>query len=133
MIKILSIPNAEVWRPVHGWPQYEASSEGRVRHAQTKRVRTIYWHRTGYGFLVVGPRRKRETWGVHQLVAAAFKGPCPQGKEVNHKDLDKRNNRPENIEYVTRQANIDHARQRGCFDWRRKRVGRWRDRYTYSA
>lgn len=120
----------EIWRPVHGWPQYEASSEGRVRHASTARVRRIYWHRTGYGFLVIGPRRQRETWGVHQLVAAAFIGSCPAAHEVNHIDLNKRNNRPGNLEYMTHLDNIEHAKALGCFDWRARGVGRWKDRYA---
>ena len=120
----------EEWRPVPGWSQYEASSEGRVRHVRTKRVRTVFWHRTGYGFLVIGPRKNRQTWGVHQLVAAAFLGGCPPGKEVNHKDTIKRNNHPSNLEYETRQGNIAHAKLHGCFDWRAKGVGRWKDRYV---
>jgi hypothetical protein len=50
---------------------------------------------------------------VHRLVAAAFIGPCPDGMQVNHKDLDKSNNHFNNLEYVTSQGNMAHAHAAG--------------------
>lgn len=98
----------EEWRPVLGFP-YEASSEGRVRHLSTT-ARPVchplraFWDRRGYGRIVLcygdGTKRKRIS-SLHQAVALAFIGACPDGKEVGHKDHNKRNNRPENLEYVT--------------------------------
>jgi len=45
---------------------------------------------------------------VHALVASAFLGECPRGYVHNHKDGDKRNARPENLEFVTRNENERH-------------------------
>src|SRR5436190_19072600 len=96
----------EEWRLVLGFP-YEASSEGRVRHLPTP-ARTVryplrpFWDRKGYGRIILcGSDGRKRTAGVHQAVAWAFIGACPPGKEVGHKDHDKRNNRPSNLEYVT--------------------------------
>ncbi len=50
---------------------------------------------------------------VHSLVAATFLGPRPLGYDVNHIDADKTNNRVDNLEYVTRQQNTEHARKLG--------------------
>lgn len=51
----------------------------------------------------------RDTWKVHALVATTFIGPYPEGKEINHKDGNRRNNTAENLEYVTHKENIQHA------------------------
>lgn len=47
--------------------------------------------------------------GVHSVVASAFLGRCPSGKEVNHKDGIKSNPNVTNLEYVTRSENLIHA------------------------
>ena len=52
---------------------------------------------------------------IHRIVAELFIGPCPPGMEVNHRDGDKQNNRVENLEYVTRNQNVAHAKSIGHF------------------
>ena len=52
---------------------------------------------------------KGHTMQVHRIVMAAFVGPCPEGKEVNHIDGDRGNNRLDNLEYVTHSENVLHA------------------------
>src|SRR5208337_2388611 len=52
---------------------------------------------------------------VHDMVAAAFLGPKPEGHHVNHRDSDRTNNLPSNLEYVTPQGNVDHCLRVGRF------------------
>ncbi len=49
----------------------------------------------------------------HQIIADRFIGKKPKGLTVNHKDGDKLNNRPENLEYLTIAENIRHAIENG--------------------
>lgn len=46
---------------------------------------------------------------VHRLVWEAFVGPIPGRLEVNHKNLDRMDNRLENLELLTHRENIQHA------------------------
>src|SRR6266700_6502759 len=50
---------------------------------------------------------------LHEWVALIYLGPCPRGKEVNHKDGNKLNNDPRNLEYVTHKQNFEHAVKNG--------------------
>lgn len=97
---------------------YSASTLGRVRSEpvpgttgrQRGRVLTPTEDRKGYLKFRVCLRDGRQ-WitKVHQVVAVAFIGPRPDGMQVNHKDGDKKNNRPENLEYVSCRDNVRHC------------------------
>ena len=45
---------------------------------------------------------------VHRAVWETFYGPIPDRLEINHKDLDKTNNKLDNLELVTHQENLVH-------------------------
>jgi hypothetical protein len=50
---------------------------------------------------------------IHRLVWLHFKGPIPQGLEVNHKDLNKSNPRLSNLDLQTPKGNAEHATLNG--------------------
>ena len=115
------IGDKERWLPIadyEGW--YEVSNLGRIR-------RTAPGKATHVG-KVLKPIQRRDGYGVanlhragitnsgiyiHRIVMEAFAGPCPEGKEVNHKDGVKSNNHLENLEYLTPQENVCHASESG--------------------
>ena len=107
----------EEWRPVGGYEGwYEISSFGQVRRIKAAPgavVGKILRQKIKGGqYYVVGLFRNSsgKTVYVHHLVAEAFHGCRPKEMEVNHKDANKLNNYPENLEYVTHLDNQRHAR-----------------------
>lgn len=95
----------ECWRAVVGFEgRYEVSSAGRVWSLVTKRL--LRPGPTSRGYLSVQlyydckPKRSK-SFCVHDLVTSAFFGPKPPGYQVDHCDANKRNNRIENLDYVT--------------------------------
>jgi hypothetical protein len=89
-------------------PRY--NPKGEMRELKTRK------HVSGYlyvGFYFGKGGLKNRKWRrAHRVVAETFLGSIPKGKEVNHKDMDKWNNKIANLEYMTRSENQLH--------WRRK-------------
>lgn len=100
------------WLPVEGFPKYVVSSDGDVANikdhiplatSRNKRKFTTYLRVT---LFLNGKRYYKQ---VHRLVAEAF---CanPLGlPEIDHKDANGSNNKPDNLEWVTRSQNIQRS------------------------
>lgn len=114
----------EIWKPIKDFEGlYEVSSLGRVaslpRLKKYKnsggfakvdgRILTIRKQRDGYWLAYLSKESKQYYRYVHRLVAEAFLGPVPEELTVNHKDGDKNNNIPNNLEYCTMKENNAHA------------------------
>lgn len=103
----------EIWKPVHFpfyAPLYHVSNFGRVRRVD-KGCILQGWLLQGYPRVGLRRDNKPITEAVHRLVAWAFIAPIPPDMTVNHKDGVKLNNHVENLEIITRLANIQHAHQ----------------------
>lgn len=108
----------ETWKPMPGFDSFIlASSDGQVgilcltaRGSEIK-VRKPLLTPKGYHVITLPlqPVKKRRHYFVHRLVMLAFVGDSG-GLEVNHKNGIKTDNRLSNLEYCTRQENVDHAR-----------------------
>lgn len=105
--------NNESWKLcVNG--KYSISNRGRVRREiagrNTWKGRTLVPIRNVSGYLRVAifPPPKRCVF-VHKLVAEAFIGHRPHGKQINHVNGNKSDNRVENLEYITPSENMRHA------------------------
>lgn len=102
----------EEWRPVPGWP-YEVSTEGRIRHAVSRRVRNVKPGRYGRRHLILSKPGSKARFGVHRLVLAAFVGSCPDGMEACHENGDAGDNRLSNLRWDTHAANMKDAERHG--------------------
>ena len=102
----------EIWKPVPGYEgRYEVSNMGRVLSKHTNRFLkpNIMVHGYVCVHLYSGGKQTRAVKTVHQLVAQTFI-PNPQNhREVNHKNFLRRDNHVENLEWVTRKENVQHA------------------------
>ncbi len=109
---------SETWRDIPGLEgAYQASNFGRIkslerfnRGGKYTRARVLKQHLSaGYPTVSVYKNFGWSNERVHKLAALAFFGVKPAGMEINHKDGNKRNNRLENLEYVSHRENINHA------------------------
>lgn len=112
----------ERWRPVVWYAGlYEVSDFGNVRSVPhpslgrmiTGKVLRPAMMTNGYLGVSLSKSKGRLTCRVHVLVAEAWIGLCPRGRQMNHKDLDKTNNHLTNLEWVTPQQNSVHALDNG--------------------
>lgn len=110
----------EIWKDIEGYEGlYQVSNLGNVkslrkridkgkchRHFDEKILKPIETNR-GYLRVKLCKDRKIKKIRVHRLVAEAFiKRP---ELEVNHIDGNKKNNKVENLEWVTQRENKQHA------------------------
>lgn len=103
----------ESWKEIEGYGgRYQISNCGRVWNVATQRMMKPQLKKTGYYSInLMKPNKKLVSERVHRLVALYF---CekPDGcNVVNHIDMNKTNNRAENLEWTTVSGNTKH-----CFD-----------------
>lgn len=119
----------EEWRPVVGYEGlYEVSSLGQVRSLD----RTVVLGNTRKGverklkgkIIKQHKDNKTGTWfvnlnnyglsrrTVHSLVARAFLGPTPEGKEICHGDGGRDNHAVSNLSFKTHKQNMNEDRER---------------------
>lgn len=112
----------EQWKDIAGLEGlYAVSNLGRVKRVRDIKIRIgryrvlpagiVQTHMSSRGYDVLYIRGF--CYSVHRLVARAFCKGYEDGKEVNHKDFNKQNNRAENLEWVTHMENMQHAWQNG--------------------
>lgn len=116
---------------------YSITTDGKVYNHITKKFLkgTINKH----GYLTYGlslPNREKKKKFAHRLVLETYApNENSMNLEVNHKDGNKLNNNLDNLEWVTRQENLQHARENGlngldkkiyAYDDNKELVGEWR-------
>lgn len=113
----MNAQDVEEWRKVPGYDGfYEVSNHGRVRSYKSTRRRydgrpkILATHTDAAGYKRATLDRKHQY--IHRLVALAWLGPIPKGYEVHHSNKNRGDNRPDNLDIVTKEFNLANRRKR---------------------
>lgn len=113
------------YRELPEFPYYRIGSDGSVWSCNygNKARATNAWRKMNptkhvHGHLIAKFRvnKKYVYMYVHRLVAMAFLGPIPEGKEVCHNDGVPSNNIPSNLRYDTRWGNLNDRYRHGTIN-----------------
>jgi hypothetical protein len=116
----------EIWKASQVLSGYEVSSEGRIRSVDRLVIRVnnapirckgrLLDPKPGnHGYKLVYPKRdsRKHPVLIHRLIAHEFVPNPHDLPVVNHKDGNKSNNHPSNLEWCTQQQNLAHAKSMG--------------------
>lgn len=100
----------EEWRDIVGYEGlYEVSDLGRVKNIKTGRILSSKNNGIGYLFVDLYKNGIHKGFYIHRLVAYVFI-PNPQNlPQVNHRDENKSNNTVDNLEWCTRDYNMNYG------------------------
>lgn len=97
----------EIWRNIPGFERYEASDLGRIRSAQSGQVLKPHYFKGKYAsYNLYDSNKKAHCIRGYRAVYTAFIGPVPDGCELDHIDNNTKNDRLDNIQPLSRQANM---------------------------
>lgn len=109
---LLGQTEAEEWRTVSEFPNYEVSDRGRIRRITYLAQYPQTGPDGGYACVRIYDKGTRYERKVHRLAALAFI-PNPNNLPlVNHKDFDRMNPDIENLEWASHRGNFDYSRAR---------------------
>ena len=103
----------EEWKWIEGYEGiYKISNCGRVANFKGLREQFLVGRENDkYYYCLLSKEGQKKQYRTHTLVAKAFCDGYKEGLVVNHKDLNKTNNRAENLEWITQKENVIHYHQ----------------------
>lgn len=108
-------------KKIKDFEDYFVSAQGGVLSTKNREHRILRTrvNKKGYEYVNLQLDGVQITKSVHRLVAEAFLPEYSSELEVNHIDGNKTNNDVNNLEMVSRIANVRHAVSKGLFEYKR--------------
>lgn len=105
--------NTEIWLKIKNFPKYSISSSGRVRSDKKNLILKPQVTRLSYLQVRLwnGKKWNGELKYIHRLVASAYIPNYYGLPEVNHLDLNKKNNHHSNLIFSDHRSNCVHYHQ----------------------
>lgn len=101
------MPLLEEWKSIPDFPDYEASSLGRIRRASCNYILKLSTHSEGYLIVTLMNRGKRHVETVHRIVCKTFHASTYfEGAHALHKNHNKTDCSRDNLYWGTHQDNI---------------------------
>lgn len=101
----------EIWKKINGYGDYSVSSVGRIRNDRTGTIRKLQVYTKDY----YSVRLNGKNLLVHRLVAMAFIDNPENKPDVDHINGDRKDNRIENLRWVTARENLmGHGHEARC-------------------
>lgn len=102
------------WKSIPFFPNYEASTDGRIRNLKGREISQQEDETSKGTYLSVNIKHEdgsRRWIGVHRLVCLAFHGVHKDFPKIdtNHNDGNKHNNSESNVGWMSRSDNVKHA------------------------
>ena len=104
-----------IWKDVRNYEGlYQVSNTGLVKRipsvkCKKERILSQGTQKTGYNYVNLSKNGETHTKRVHRLVAEAFIPNIDNLPEVNHKNEIKNDNRIDNLEWCTREYNLNYG------------------------
>lgn len=98
----------EIWKVIPNYEDYKVSNHGRVMSCKLKNPIILKPQKRvkGYVFVALCKEKSRAKFiDIHRLVLMAFVGMPPDGKECDHINRIRDDNRLENLRWVTKVEN----------------------------
>lgn len=98
---------------------YGLSQEGKIFKFTGEKNKELKIYDNGSGYKITSLKKdgKYKMYYVHRLVAKYFIQNTNNHLEVNHIDFDKSNNNYLNLEWCSRQENMNHFKNNSLFDY----------------